>query len=161
MSFDIQSYFDSLPADVLEIKVFNKGLTYLPDLTRFTHLQILDCYNNQLTVLPRLPSTLLELYCYNNKLYVLPHLPSTLQRLHYNNNPQLVYRQLTVQYINHTNAILLKCKFIFYSLKFKQKFRDWLWDKIRRPKIERDYHPNKIRKLLEQGIEILDLDKYL
>jgi hypothetical protein len=37
---------------------------------------------------------------------------------------------------------------LFWSLKYKQKFRDWLWLRVRLPKIEMLYHPSKLNELL-------------
>ena len=67
--------------DVEEIDISNNRLTQLPDLSRFKKLQTLYCYNNQLTSLPPLPSTLQTFYCSNNQLTSLPPFPSTLQIL--------------------------------------------------------------------------------
>ena len=78
----IQNYLDSLPEDIYQIDVSNHGLTCLPDLTRFTHLRILNCAHNRLTVLPKLPDHLNQLYCSNNLLEKLPDvLPSQLMSL--------------------------------------------------------------------------------
>jgi len=41
----------------------------------------IDCSNNQLSVLPKLPNSLQKLYCYYNQLSVLPKLPNSLQTL--------------------------------------------------------------------------------
>ena len=37
----------------------------------------------------------------------------------------------------------------YYSLKFKKKFRDWLWVKVREPKIQEYYTPQNLIKLLK------------
>ena len=42
---------------------------------------VLDCSNNQLSVLPELPRGLKKLYCSDNKLTVLPELPLMLELL--------------------------------------------------------------------------------
>ncbi len=49
---------------------------------------------------------------------------------------------------NNATECLYRCKLLFWSLKFKTKFRDWLWLKVRLPKIEKAYHPNKLNELL-------------
>lgn len=41
-----------------------------------------------------------------------------------------------------------RVKHLFWSLKYKQKFRDILWKKIRLPKIEKHYHPDNLKELL-------------
>jgi hypothetical protein len=85
----IEEYFTQFPDDIEEINV-NFISDHLPNLSRFYKLKILNCYNNQLTYLPPLPSTLKTLGCCNNQLTYLPHLPSTLEMLWCYNN-QLTY----------------------------------------------------------------------
>ena len=49
---------------------------------------------------------------------------------------------------------MIKCmyrfKLLFWSLKFKTQFRNWLWEKVRLPKIEKMYHPNNLNELLNE-----------
>ena len=40
----------------------------LSNLKNYTKLEIFKCHNHNLTELPDLPDTLIELYCYNNNL---------------------------------------------------------------------------------------------
>ena len=54
--------------NVGEISICNKNLSILPDLSRFTYLQKLDCSDNQITQLDNLPSSLRFLGCYDNKM---------------------------------------------------------------------------------------------
>ena len=61
-------YLNSLSSDVTEIDIKWKNLSILPDLSRFTCLQKLDCSHNQLIRLGNLPSSLIELYCYYNRI---------------------------------------------------------------------------------------------
>jgi hypothetical protein len=51
-------------------------------------------------------------------------------------------RKLKIQKVN-------KFRFLYYSLKFKNKFRDWLWKKVREPKIQQQYHPSRLLELLK------------
>ena len=53
-----------------------------------------------------------------------------------------------------------KVKELFWSLKYKTKFRDWLWEKVRLPKIEKQYHPDNLKELL-LDINDDDLDNVL
>ena len=39
----------------------------------------------------------------------------------------------------YRQRVLKKFKFTFYCLKFKQKFRDWLWIRVRLPKIQSNF----------------------
>ncbi len=34
------------------------------------------------------------------------------------------------------------------SLKYRNHFRRWLWERVRLPKIEKQYHPNNLIKIL-------------
>jgi hypothetical protein len=47
---------------------------------------------------------------------------------------------------------------LFYALKYKQKFRDLLWTKVREPKIRAKYHPDNLANLLAQHGD-LDIDE--
>ena len=49
-------------------------------------MQILDCYNNLITQLDKLPSFLRELNCSNNQITQLDNLPSYLQELNCSGN---------------------------------------------------------------------------
>ena len=74
MITDIETYLNSLSDDILTLDISYKGITYLPDLTRFVKLEKLDCFNNQLTSLPTLPENLKVLFCDMNQLTLLPDL---------------------------------------------------------------------------------------
>ena len=49
MKFNIEKYLNSLPLDTTVIDVSRRGITYLPDLSRFKELTKLDCSCNKLT----------------------------------------------------------------------------------------------------------------
>jgi hypothetical protein len=76
-----------------------------------------------------------------------------------------------VNFINENNyqTLLLKKKiqtlhtfrFLFYTLKYKNKLRDFLWEKIRRPKIEAKYHPSNLQKMIDELNEEDDLTELL
>ena len=85
-TFNMQEYLDTLLDDIIELDVSNKNLSELPDISRFTKLQKLSCYNNQITQLDNLPNSLEELYCDNNQITQLDNLPNSLQRLFCTNN---------------------------------------------------------------------------
>jgi len=55
-------------------------------INNYDEIVYIDCYNNQLTSLPKLPNSLQELYCDNNKLTSLPKLLNSLQELDCSNN---------------------------------------------------------------------------
>jgi len=61
----------------------------------------------------------------------------------------------TVDVINQKLSVLNS----FRHLYFKRQFRDWLWERVRKPKIESQYHPNNLVKQLVD--EDTDLDAVL
>jgi Leucine-rich repeat (LRR) protein len=86
MPFDIETYLNSLPDDMVEIVVSRKGLTNLPDLSRFKNLINLYCFDNKLTSLPHLNEKLEILNCFGNQLTFLPPLNENLIKLRCSNN---------------------------------------------------------------------------
>jgi len=86
MEFNIEDYLNSLPLDTTKINVCNKGLIYLPDLSRFTQLTQLFCSHNHLRELPPLNNNLTVLFCNNNYLTRLPPLNENLTELFCNDN---------------------------------------------------------------------------
>ena len=105
MNFNIEDYLNSLPLDTTSIDVSYKGLTYLPDLSRFKQLTHLYCNHNQLTELPPLNNKLTHLYCYYNQLTELPPLNDNLECLH------CYYNQLTELPPLNDNLTHLYCSF--------------------------------------------------
>ena len=219
MTMNIEEYLNGLPANTISINIPNMGLTYLPNLSRFTNLIELHCPFNSLTTLPPLPPTLkileinnnkltslpplpewlillvvssnkltslpplnkclIQLICNDNQLITLPGIPDTLEYLYCFDNklaslPDLKNIQTIRYYRNpiyhivseaigfpfvyydddNTNqviniiAILNKFKMMYYSLKYKKQFRDFLWLKIRERNIRKHYHPENLKKLL-------------
>ena len=85
--FNIETYLNSLPDNTTQIDISHKKVYHLPDITRFTLLEILYCDNNYLISLPKLPPNLRLLSCRSNKLQSLPQLPQTLEYLFCSYNP--------------------------------------------------------------------------
>jgi Leucine-rich repeat (LRR) protein len=119
-------------------------------------LLTLSCYNNQLNSLPILPENLRNLYCNNNELTSLPDLPETLMTLCFIDNViyQIIHSD-DLYTITKKIQVLNKFRYSYYSLQFKNKFRNWLWERVRRPKIDDKYHPrNLIRYLSDENLDI-------
>jgi Leucine-rich repeat (LRR) protein len=157
-----------LPSTLQHLYCGYNQLTQLPPLP--STLTELYCNNNQLTLLPTLPSTLQYLVCYKNQLTQLPALPSTLLHLDCRNNLlpfdhdihdqpfDATNKMKYIIEITNKNNIIIRFKELFYVLKYKKRIRDWLWVRIREPKIRNKYHPDKLIKLLEDR-ENLTLDE--
>ena len=120
-------------------------------------LEILRCYNNQLVTLPPLPNSLRILYCNNNQLTSLPPLPNSLEILFCKNNPTDEFiHPYNLDVLKKETITLSKFRDLYYCIKYKTKFRKWLWD-IREKKIQEKYHPDRIIEMLE-GKDIDDID---
>lgn len=148
-------------------------------------LKRLHCTYNKLIDLPKLPENLIQLNCENNKIKRLPELPNTLRVLDcaYNQLTYLPYltnelRAITLidnplpfpmnmnRFISEDQICILryhvntlnKFRELYYTLKYKSKFRYLLWEKIREPKIRMKYHPDNLMKILEEHGE-MELDE--
>lgn len=105
--------------------------------------------------LPPLNENLQKLYCYNNQLISLQLLNKNLKELYYYNNPinEIINTENITQNIGFTliNIKIQKLnnfRHLYYCLKFKKQFRNWLWIKVREPFIMKKYHPKYLIKNL-------------
>jgi hypothetical protein len=121
MTFNIETYLNSLPEDIEIIDISKKSINYLPSLKRFKNLKELNCSGNNLTSLPELNENLKILYCFNNPIYK-------------------IINSYDINIIKQRLKILNNFHYLYYCLKFKKQFRDWLWLKVRRPKIFKDQY---------------------
>jgi len=185
--FNIEKYLYSLPENTTHIDISCRGIYELSDITRFTNLQYLDCDDNNLTSLPtlpesliylscnrnkirslpKLPSNLRHLYCADNKLTSLPELPANLEHFHCQHNKlnSMPFLPKSISSFGYCfNPIwemrkqINSFRYLYYSLKFKRQFKNWLWEKVRKPKIDNKYHP---KYLMENLNEDIDLDGFL
>ena len=76
--------FHKIKDGVEKINAFSANLTFLPELPK--SLMNLYCDNNKLKSLPELPENLERLICYKNELESLPELPEGLIKLYCWNN---------------------------------------------------------------------------
>ena len=120
----------------------------------------MDCGYNQLTSLPNLPETLEYLYCEINQLTSLPNLPETLEHFHCSNNP--IYEIIGNHSLNIIRQNIKKInrfRELYYCIKYKNKFREWLWGKVREPLFMKLYSPEYLMNELKD--EETDLDDVL
>ena len=151
----------------------HNSLTSLPQLS--PSLEDLYCNNNRLTSLPPLPG-LKRLYCERNELIRLPSIDLDILWCHENNlttlpntgkpmsqfncygNPicefigEFIHGPYgpIIQSLQKNIQTLNNFRYLYYSLKFKKKFRDWLWIRVREPKIREQYSTANLLKLLEK-----------
>ena len=139
------------------LKILHCFCNKLTSLHLTKNLEKLHCYNNKLTSL-HLNAALNTLHCRDNKLTSL-HLNENLQQFSCEDNP--IYEIINTndkQIIKQKLRVLNQFRYLYYSLKFKKRFRDWLWIKIREPKIREKYSHDY---LLENLHEDTDLDEFL
>lgn len=168
----------SLPYSLEKLYCRINKLTSLPNLF-LCNLKVLNFSYNDISFINELPPFLEKLKFNNNKFVLLPKLPLTVKYkyLDYKNNPLIYdfysnndiciiiatnqfYESKIITYINNIYDKIKKFKYLFFYLKFKKKFIKWLW-KSREVMIMKKFHPNKICKLLKNGISIDDLELYL
>ena len=143
----------------------NNKLTQLPELN--SSLKELWCGSNLLTQLPELNSCLESLFCEKNQLTQMPELKSSLTYLYCENN-QFPFKISNGGYLLHEKInefnLKFKClkrfKELYYLLKFKRQFRNWLWIKVRLPRIQNQYHPDNLEEFL-CSVNDEDLDEKL
>lgn len=132
-------------------------LTQLPELN--DKLQVLNCEFNLLTQLPKLNNSLQCLLAYNNPLSQLPQLNSSLEILFCNSDHlpfDINCATSNEGFLTDNKRNKINCKIrcleqfkeLYYSLKFKRQFRDWLWIKVRLPRIQNQFHPDNLDELL-------------
>ena len=126
------------------------------------NLKTLDCSKNQLTIL-QLNEKLEILHCQFNKLTILPLFDEHLIICFYYCNPicEIINpydKIINCKQINQKLRVLNQFRYLYYCLKFKKQLRDWLWVKIREPKIREKYSHNY---LVENLHEDTDLDELL
>jgi hypothetical protein len=105
-------------------------------------LQILHCSHNQLTSL-HCNENLQTISCSNNPVYEF----ISIKNIYINNNYQMKPRL----------KILNNFRYLYYCLKFKKRFRDWLWIRIREPKIREKYSYDYLVANLHEDTDLDEL----
>jgi hypothetical protein len=92
----------------------------------------------------------------------LPDLPHKLYCLSCNDDLSELYSiKIEESFIlkNEKVRIINRFRELYYSLKFKNRFRKFLWEKIREPKIQQIYSPKNLKEFLNENKQE-DLDKW-
>lgn len=132
------------------IKCSYNRLLYLPALNE--NLKLIDCSQNKLISLPTLNKKIKLFIFYNNQIHTI--IKEFGYRIGYKIGLYIDDIEVTKKIINTLNNF----RYSYYCLKFKRKFRDWLWLKVREIKIRNKYHPKYLLKYLDENN---DLDKFL
>ena len=70
--------------DIIELNLSSANINGILDLLKFTQLKTLNCSNNQITNLNKLPNSLTTLNCSHTKITNLDNLPNSLTTLNCN-----------------------------------------------------------------------------
>ena len=133
-----------------ELYCCHNQLTSIPILPK---LKTLFCVCNRLINIPVLPN-LKSLYCCDNTITIIPELP-TLKYLYCKNNPinELIGYEYSEEHIYRfyiLNKKLHRFRDLYYAIQYCKPLKNFLWDRVRRPKIEAQYHPDKLVQFMEE-----------
>lgn len=168
-----------LPESLLHLYADSNKITSLSAIPQ--NLRHLYLTKNMLTSLPEFPPDLRYLYVAHNNLTCIHDLPESVTGFSFCFNPIwkiINHNDLTIikqriqiinpiwEIINHNDLTIIKqriqiinsFRYLYYCLKFKRQFRKWLWERVRKPKIEQKYNP---KFLIENLNENMDLDRFL
>jgi Leucine-rich repeat (LRR) protein len=151
----------TLPPDLKVLDCSYNQLTSIPILP--PNLKVLNCSSNLLIYLPELNEKLKKISCFGNKLRCFPKLNENLKYFESDNNEICYILNLTdtIDIMRKKINILNKFRFLYYCLKFKSHFRNILWERIRKPKIEAKFNPSNLHLLLNKGCDFEEvLDKW-
>lgn len=143
-------------------------LMHLPVLNE--NMLQLNCVYNNITALPVFNDSLESIIFSNNPIYTTLYGGNITLHHHRHSYMQDVmdmyeYQEVMADNITSIRDLSQKVKtlhdfrFLFYSLKYKSCLRNFLWEKIRRPKIEAKYHPDNLQKLLKNITEDNDVSE--
>lgn len=142
------------PSQLKKLYCQYNQLTSIPN--HYHNIEILNCNNNQLIELPYI-SKINELYCDNNKIRYVPYINARcLYYLSMKNNP---LDDMLIPYYNTSDELvclldkLYKFKTFYYDEKLKVLIMNYIWKNIRQPKIQEQYSPANLEKLLKENEE--------
>ena len=144
------TYLPKLNENLEELNCSFNQIIYLPKLNE--KLKVLICSSNKISRLPLLNQQLKILYCDHNELTSLPLLNKNIYSLTWHDNiiyDIIEYSAYGIKDIKKKIKIFNNFRFIYFCLKYKKKFRDWLWINVREPKIQKYYHPNILIKNID------------
>lgn len=159
------------------------SMNNIKTLPCFPKLIYLDCEHNPLSKIPYMEQ--LEILCIrgtnvthlpqfkklkqlsgSDYLIALPYMTNPMTRLYCPSLPignhNMIEQTEITEYLQRKSNIIARFRELYFSNKFKTKFIKFLWEKVRRPMIEFQYHPVRILKLIEDNTEEWEeiLDKF-
>jgi len=173
-----RNYLTTVPkftADLWSLECCDNKITHFPRFHDDAPLR-LSCINNPLRKLPVIRNQNTEIYAMETMLMELPipediySLPMTETPMsycisspyvciHINDTPISEIMGMTSIYCGMDNTyeqasaiwrIISKFRFTYYSQKYRKNFMKFLWEKIRLPKIQYKYRPERLLEILDQ-----------
>lgn len=172
------NYLTTVPkftADLWSLECCDNKITHFPRFHYDAPLK-LSCINNPLRKLPVIRNQNAEIYAMETMLMELP-IPEDLDTLpitetptsysigspdlciHINDTPISEIMGMTSIYCGMDDTyeqasalwrIISKFRFTYYAQKFRKNFMKFLWEKIRLPKIQHKYRPERLLEILDQ-----------
>lgn len=160
---------------------FMPKLTYLKcnvnqvmNLFSFPNLTYLDCENNPIIEIPYMENLeqlhfrstnithipqmeKLRVIIGSDCLVALPYLNQPLEQLYCPNFPIETYNMIEsskkTKNLQKKSNIIARFRELYFALKYKDIFMDFLYEKVRRPMIESIYHPSQLLKFIEENAD--------
>ena len=140
----------------------NNRIRKLPPLPE--GLSVLDCSHNRIQSFDApLPELLLTLNCEQNPMTMVPRVPLYLNNVYMNDAFMALFQRVpddiasTISAkINYTHDVLMAFKMSYYCMRFRRSLRDALW-RIRELQAMKDMHPSVICRMLDEGIDPDDI----
>ena len=170
-----------LPPGLVFMACARNLITELPTALPLS-LAGLYCYDNLISVMPPLPPNMEDLRCGKNPLVrlpklsdcalttlhvsrtlitSLPELPATLSHIEYKDTPvYTVFCGSDAPTLIRAAAIVCRFRRSYYAARFRSNFRHWLWERVRRPEMERKYSPSNLEALLASIPESADGEEF-
>lgn len=138
---------ESLPPLPPNLRILHVNCNYLTELPDIRQLETLSCAGNSLSWLPEIGDlSVLHSYANDNMPEVFHHdgdiYPDTISRM------------------NSASRVLDKFRDVFWAMKFKKRFRDWLWIRVRQPAMLEKYRPSNFAERFV-GKEGMDFEEVI
>lgn len=147
-------YIDKFPDNCKNIRCSHNLIEDMPLFPQ--KLEYLQCSHNKIKRMFSLPPKVYHIDCCHNLLESLPYIKPNIIHINCDNNPisEILDTNPTrhnfIRYsrIKENITKLYKFKLCYYLLKYKQRFRELLWRKVREPKIKALYSPENIQNTM-------------
>lgn len=147
-------YIDNFPNNCKNIQCSYNLIENMPVFPQ--SLEYLQCSHNKIKSMYTFPSKVYHVDCSYNLLETLPFIKHNIVYINCENNPITkildtnpnTYNFIRYVLIKENMVKLYKFKLCYYLLKYKQRFRELLWERIRKPKIMALYSPENIQNTM-------------